>query len=260
VRSAHAVAAAQTRPLAGDVDANVAEHLRLARRAAAAGAELVVFPELSLTGYELELAPSLAFTPGDPRLAPLQEAAASCELTLVVGAPVRLEDGLYIGAFILRPDGSEDLYTKHHLGAFGSGARVDGTPPPPEATFFRSGDRTPLVAFGDRRAAVAVCADTGHASHVKAAAERGATVYLASMFVIPSDFEGDQARLRRYAAEHAMLVVFANYAGSTGGLRSAGRSAVWSPRGECVVELDATSTGVALVVEENGEFRGTAVA
>jgi predicted amidohydrolase len=259
VRRAHALAAAQTRPLAGDVEANLAEHLRLARRAADAGAGLVLFPELSLTGYELELAPKLAFTLEDPRLAPLREAAVSSELTLVVGAPARLEGELYIGAFILRPDGSEELYTKHHLGAFGSSARVDGTPPPPEATFFRPGDRAPLVAFGEHRAAVAVCADTGHASHAKAAADRGASVYLASMFVIPSELEGDQTRLERYATRHSMLVVLANYAGATGGLRSAGRSAIWSPRGECVVELDATSAGLALAVEENGEFRGIIV-
>ncbi len=257
VRRAHSVAAAQTVPSPGDVETNVAQHVRLAQRAADAGAALLVFPELSLTGYELELAPALAFTLDDPRLAPLRESAASTEVTLVVGAPVRLAGELYIGAFILCPNGSLDVYTKHHLGAFGSGARVDGTPPPAEATYFRSGDRAPLVAFGDRFAAVAVCADTGHASHAKAASERGAAAYLASMFVIPSEFAGDQARLRRYAALHSMTVVLANYAGTTGGLRAAGRSAVWSPRGELVTELDATSAGIALAVEEDGQFRGS---
>ncbi|MGH2830821.1 MAG: nitrilase-related carbon-nitrogen hydrolase, partial [Actinomycetota bacterium] len=47
------IAVAQTSPVRGDVQANLEEHGRLVRVAAAEGAQLVVFPELSLTGYEL---------------------------------------------------------------------------------------------------------------------------------------------------------------------------------------------------------------
>jgi predicted amidohydrolase len=259
VPRAHSLAAAQTIPVRGNVDANVAEHLRVVRRAAEEGVEVLAFPELSLTGYEPDLGPSLAFTLDDPRLTPLVEAAVASRLTLLTGAPVRLDGELHIGALILCPDGSVDVYTKRHLGAFGDEARVDGTPPPPEATFFRPGSRDPLVAFGERRAAVAVCSDTGRPSHAKAAAERGVAVYLASMFVTPSDYEGDSARLKRYAIEHAMAVVFSNYGGPTGGLRSAGRSAVWSPTGERVAELDATGLGIALAVEEHGSWHGRAI-
>jgi predicted amidohydrolase len=54
------IAVAQTCPVEGDVQANVEQHLRLAEAAAAEGARIVVFPELSLTGYELTLAQTLA--------------------------------------------------------------------------------------------------------------------------------------------------------------------------------------------------------
>jgi len=47
------IAVAQTCPVAGDVQANLDEHIHLARLAAKEGAQVVVFPELSLTGYEL---------------------------------------------------------------------------------------------------------------------------------------------------------------------------------------------------------------
>ena len=46
------LAVAQTCPVGGDVDANLEEHVRLAHIAADKGARLVVFPELSLSGYE----------------------------------------------------------------------------------------------------------------------------------------------------------------------------------------------------------------
>ncbi len=81
------VAVAQTRPVRGDVPANLDEHVRLALLAAAEGAQVVVFPELSLTGYELDLAEKLAFTEADPRLMPLLDLAHSSGMILVVGAP-----------------------------------------------------------------------------------------------------------------------------------------------------------------------------
>src|SRR5262245_8674427 len=120
------IAVAQTCPVKGDVPANVEEHLRLARVAASEGAQVVLFPELSLTGYELGLADALAFTEDDPRLAPLLDAAATHATTLIVGAPVRIGSWLHIGAFLLFPDGKNAIYTKHHLGAFPYSACCDG--------------------------------------------------------------------------------------------------------------------------------------
>src|SRR5262245_43477256 len=100
------VAIAQTCPVKGDVPANLEEHVRLARVAATEGAQVLVFPELSLTGYELGLAVMLAFAEDDPRLSPLRDAASSHSITLIVGAPVRIGPRLHIGAFILLPDRS----------------------------------------------------------------------------------------------------------------------------------------------------------
>jgi predicted amidohydrolase len=256
---ARSIAVAQTCPVKGDVPANREEHVRLARLAAAEGAQVVVFPELSLTGYELGLAEALAFTEGDPRLAPLLDAAAAHALTLIVGAPVRLGPRLHIGAFLLGPDRSAELYTKQRLGAFPPSARCDGVVPPAEATVFQPGDCDPLVRFAGHVAAVAVCADIGRPSHPQRAAERGARAYLASMFVIPSEFEGEEARLRRYAAQYAMLTALANYGGPSGGLASAGRSGIWSEAGELLVQLGTRGAGVAVVTESPQGRRTRAV-
>ncbi len=111
---------------------------------------------------------------------------------------------------------------------------------------FVPGDRDPLLTVGDRTAAVAICADTGRPRHAAAAAERGADTYLASVFVIPSDFERDAARLAGYAKAHAMAVVCASYGSPTAGLPSAGRSTIWSPDGEVVARLGESGPGLAL--------------
>ncbi len=224
------IACAQTVPRAGDVAANVAEHVGLAEDAADRGATVVVFPELSLTGYELDQADRLAFTEGDTRLAPLVAVARARAITLVVGAPVRGRDALHIGAWIVRPDGV-DRYTKRTLGAFPADVNPGGAVPPPEPSVFAPGDDDPLIAVGSARAAVAICADVGRPAHAAHAAERGATIYLASMFVIPAEFDEAMHRLRDRAMRHGMTVAFANYGGPSGGLASAGRSAIIAPDG-----------------------------
>jgi uncharacterized protein (TIGR02246 family) len=243
------IAVAQTRAAAGDVAANIEEHLSLAQLAAAEGSFVVVFPELSLTGYELEQAPRLAFQPRDPRLNSLCDAARQWQTTLLVGAPIATHGKLHIGTFVLKPDGEIDLYTKRRLGAFPEAARVDGIPPPPEATFFQPGSADPLVAVGQYSASLAICADIGDPDHAQAAARRGASMYLASMFVIPSDYRQDAARLAAYAAEHELVVAMANYGAPTGGLNAAGGSAIWNSSGECLVQLPSSGSGVAVAAE-----------
>jgi len=257
--TARSIAVAQTCPVAGDVQANLDEHVRLARLAAAEGAQLVVYPELSLTGYELGLANGLAFAENDPRLASLLDVAALYSLMLIAGAPVRIGSRLHIGAFILAPDRTVGIYTKHYLGAFAPSASRDGVIPPAEATVFHAGELNPLVRFDGSVAAVAVCADIGRAAHPQQAADRGAQIYLASMFVIPSDFAGDVAKLQRYAAQHSMMVALANFGGPSGGLAAAGRSAIWSESGEVLIQLGPAGAGIAVVSEDEQGRRVRAV-
>jgi predicted amidohydrolase len=124
---------------------------------------------------------------------------------------------------------------------------------------FHPGDRNPLIRFGDNVAAVAVCADIGSPAHPQRAADRGANTYLASMFVIPSDFDGEVLKLSRYAVQHRMMTAMANFGGQSGGLKSAGRSAIWSETGELLVQLDANGSGIAVVTETEHGGRARAV-
>jgi len=251
------LAVAQTVPVAGNVDANLEHHLRLVRLASRSDAQVLVFPELSLTGYEIGRASELAFDLADTRLVPLMDAAAEHAMTLIVGAPVRDGARLHIAAFIFTPERGIGLYTKQRMGAFDESARLDGEAPPAEATVFAPGARDPLIALHGRSAALAVCADVGHAGHAERAARRGARAYLAGMFVIPSECEREAARLKGYAVQHAMVVAAANYGGPSGGLAAAGRSTIWSETGEVIARLGPTGAGVAIAIEESGTWRGT---
>ena len=169
---------------------------------------------------------------------------------------MRLESRLHIGAFIVSPDGSVDLYTKHHLGAFPPSVSPEGIVPPAEATVFQAGAPEPSRPSRRKHSQRSPSAPMSAGRRMPGQPRIGArAIYLASMFVIPSDVEKDTTSLRCYAARHAMAVVFSNYGGPTGGLPSAGGSAIWSETGEPLVQLPASGAGVAVAVEGDTGWR-----
>jgi len=217
------VAAIQSASIKGDIAANLARHLVLARQAAALGARLALFPELSLTGYEPDVASATALRGDDARLAPLAKLAQSSGMAIVVGAPLRIAGTLYIGAISLLPDGRVTEYTKQHLHTG-------------EDAVFTAGCGGAAIDIEGVPVALAVCADFTHASHAQAAAQSGAMLYAASVLVSPGGYAKDSEILRGYAERHAMPVLMSNHGGPTGGWQSAGRSALWDERGQLVVE------------------------
>lgn len=243
------LAAAQTVSIPGDVAANIQRHLALMRAAAEQGVQCLVFPELSLTGYEPFVAADLAIDPQDAVLAPLRELARELRLTAVVGMPVRLasQTSVLIGALALGADGSVGVYTKQHLH-------------PGEELAFAAGQGGEVLAFGDDRIALAVCADFSQASHPRQAAAAGATVYAASVLISEGGYAADSALLEGYAAEHGLLVLMANHGGPSGGWACAGRSAIWTADGNLLVAAPGVGDALVIARRENGQWAGHVVA
>ncbi len=87
------VCSAQTRPIKGDIPANIDGHLKLLDLAIARKTDAVVFPELSFTGYEPELAQDLATPPDDTRLDVFQPISNRHAVIVCVGTPIQTEAG-----------------------------------------------------------------------------------------------------------------------------------------------------------------------
>jgi predicted amidohydrolase len=229
------LAAAQSISIPGDLAGNIARHQRFIQVAADQGVQLLVFPELSLTGYERGLAAQLAIAPDAAVLQPLRDNAREVGVTAVVGMPIRLTDTspVLIGALILGADGSLGVYSKQYLH-------------PGEEEAFAPGTRGEPLTIGTDTIALAVCADFTHADHAANAALNGAGVYAAGVLITAKGYDPDTALLQGYAAGHSMMVLMANHGGATGGWESAGRSAVWAPDGSLVAA--AVGTGNQMVV------------
>ena len=243
------LAAAQSISIAGDVPANIQRHLAFMQAAAEQGVHVLVFPELSLTGYEPALVAGLAIAPEDALLTPLREMARELRLTAVVGMPIRLapEPCVLIGALVLGADGALAVYTKKHLH-------------PGEESAFAAGQGGAALELGDDRIALAVCADFSHASHPRQAAEAGASVYAAGVLISEGGYAADSALLQGYAAEHALLVVMANHGGPSGGWACAGRSAIWASDGSLLAAAPGVGDELVIARREGGQWAGQVVA
>jgi hypothetical protein len=111
MREPLSIAVAQPPCVPYDVTANAATHAAAVR---SARARVAVFPELSMTGYELD-APAIAVD--DPRLAPIIEACAETRALALVGAPVEGEAGRsQIAMLAVDGTGATVAYRKIYLG------------------------------------------------------------------------------------------------------------------------------------------------
>lgn len=209
------VVAAQPPCTARDVAANARAHADAVRRA---GARVVVFPELSLTGYELD-APAL--DPADPRLAPLVEACADAGALALAGAPLPLAGGgRSLGVLAVDGTSARIAYRKMCLGGAEPGHFTPGTEPA-------------VVAVDGWRLGLAICRDTGVPGHAARTAALGIDAYVAGALDTPEDAAVQEDRARRIGRDHGVPVVVASFAGPTGGGydRTAGRSGIWAADG-----------------------------
>lgn len=240
------IAAAQVASRRGDLASNLATHAVAIRAAAAHEVRFLAFAELSLVGYEPDLAATHALAVDDPRLDGLAALAAEHDMHVMAGAPLRWRPAdatrvasaaatgkPALGAVVFGPDGARTPYAKMHLGGV-------------ESRYFAPGATPVALAAGGQTIGLSICADSSRPAHPAAYAAAGAGVYVASMFLTAEWDATDRPRLPRYAAAHELLVLLANHGASAGTYRSVGRSAVWAPGGALLAEVPGTEGALVI--------------
>jgi predicted amidohydrolase len=215
MRESLTIAVAQPPCVSYNVAVNAVTHAATVR---SAGARVVVFPELSLTGYELD-AP--AITVEDPQLGPIVEACAETGSFALVGAPVHGDAGRsHIAMLAIEGSGATVAYHKMWLGTA-------------ESNRFAPGSKPAVLDVDGWRLGLAICKDTGIPQHASDTAALGIDAYVAGILESAEDSALQDERARRVATGHQVWVVVASFAGSTGGgfAQAAGRSAIWTSDG-----------------------------
>ena len=232
------LALAQISTHLGDVEANLEKHLALVREARVSGADLLVFPELSLTGYALQdLASTVAHQPtsDDPVFRRLL--AASQDIDLVVGfVDEDRRHRFFISTAYLSRSEVVHVHHKVYLPTYGL---FD------EGRFFAWGDE--VRAFDTRfgRVGILICEDFWHASPPYLLWLDGADIFL---FGSASPGRGlrDEPQLesarwvehinRAYASLFTSFIAHANRVGFEDGLNFWGGSTVFDPNGELLAK------------------------
>ena len=217
------IAVAQPLCVPYDVAANATTH---AATVNAARARVVVFPELSLTGYELD-APAIVAE--DPLLNPIVEACAETGSVALAGAPVRGKAGRsHIATVAIDGTGATVAYRKMWLGT-------------EESHRFSPGPAPAVLDVDGWRLGLAICKDTGVPEHAHDTTALGIDAYVAGTVKSPDEGAVQDERARRVAMEHRIWVAIASFAGATGGgyTTTAGRSAIWAADGTPVARAGA---------------------
>jgi predicted amidohydrolase len=252
------IALAQLAPRLGDLEANLTRHGELVDEALAGGAGLVVFPELGLTGYQLQdLAAEVAMRLDDPRLTALARRARG--LSAVVSFVEESADHrLFIAAALLEDGEVRHVHRKVFLPTYGL---FD------ERRFFAPGDQ--LRAVPSRLGVglgIAVCEDFWHLATPQVLALDGAQVLinvssspgrdLASTHEVGLGTASSwRTLIRTYAQLTTSFVVFCNRVGVDESVSFWGGSEVVGPGGAPVFSAPLFDEGLYLVDVDLADVR-----
>ncbi len=235
------LALAQINPTVGDLAGNARKVIDYIERARGEGADLVAFPELTLTGYppeDLLLRPEFI----DQNQAALEEVArATRGITAIVGFAQRADD-VYNAAAVAHDGEIAGIYQKRHLPNYGV---FD------EVRYFRPGRETFICERGVLRFGVNICEDIfsplGSTSVLAVYGDAHLVVNLSS-----SPFHAAKSLMRdRMLATRSndgvSIVAFVNTVGGQDELVFDGNSRVFGPRGEPLARARAFEEDLVLV-------------
>jgi predicted amidohydrolase len=231
---------AQTKPIKGNVSANIEAHKRFIELALTLNASAIFFPELSLTGYEPELAKKLATNQNDNRLDIFQEISDKNKIIIGLGLPTATELQIRISLIIFEPNKPRQTYSKQQLHS-------------DEFPYFENGVGQVIIQTNDKNIAPAICYESLQPTHSENAFKLGADIYIASVAKPANGVDKAFEHFPAVAKQYAMPVLMANCVGFCDNFLSVGKSAVWTKEGKLVGQLDDKNEGILIFDTETEE-------
>ena len=227
------VAIAQINPKLGDLQANLALYEERISQGSKERAELLLLPELSLTGYYLrDTVPNVALTMKSAEIKKLKQ--LSRELPFVAGLVEESADHRFFNAAVYFEDGEvRHVHRKVYLPTYGM---FD------EQRYFAAGDRIRAFESKFGRLALLICEDLWHPSTINVAALDGALAVLCPSAsplrgVVDGQVQDDNARYweminRTYAETYSLFMIYGNRCGFEDGVGFWGGSEIVDPFGQ----------------------------
>jgi len=235
------ICVAQTRPIKGNIQRNIENHKRIIGLALAKGADTIIFPELSVTGYEPELANELATSPEDDRFDEFQKISDISQVTIGVGVPIKNNMGISITMVLFRPHQPRQTYAKKYLHA-------------DEEPYFASGEGSVGFIGEKKNVALAICYEIFIPEHAETAFKNGAEMYIASVAKSVKGMDKAIERLAQIAEEYTITVFMANCVGYCDNFECGGKTSVWNKKGLLQGQLNDTSEGILILDTDTQEL------
>ncbi len=229
MRNRLSIAAAQPHCAPGDLATNASHHVDTLR---SIDAHLVVFPELSLSGYDLSAPPvDLA----DDVFTPIMDACAERRMLALVGAAVHVPGGDFIATLAVTGERVTVAYRKTSLSD-------------DEARAFTAGDGPRRLNVDGWWIGLGICKDTRSPDHIDGTLALGIDLYVAGLVHHDHELPQQDERAARIVERGQVPVAFASAAGSAGPTypRAAGHSCIWAADGTILARSGATPGEIAI--------------
>jgi predicted amidohydrolase len=235
------ISVTQTRPVKADIQTNIDNHKRLIDLAVSNGADIIIFPELSLTGYEPRLSKELAADLNDSRFDVFQNISNARQINIGVGVPIKNNGGICISMILFQPHKTRQLYTKKYLH-------------PDEEEFFISGQNSSVLINDKPNIALAICYELSVPEHSENAFKSGAEIYIASVAKTVDGVEKAVKSLADIANKYSMTVLMSNSIGLCEDGECAGKTSVWNNKGLLAGQLNDKNEGLLIIDTDTQEL------
>ena len=235
------ISVAQTRPVKADIQTNIDNHKKSIDLAVSNGADIIIFPELSLTGYEPKLSKELATNQDDSRFDVFQNISDTRQITIGVGAPIKNNGGTCISIILFQPHKARQLYSKKYLH-------------PDEEEFFISGQSSVDLTINNSNIALAICYEISVPEHSENAFKNGAEIYIASVAKTVKGVEKAIKTLSDIANKYSMTVLMSNSVGLCDDGECAGKTSIWNNKGLLAAQLNDTNEGILIIDTDTQEL------
>jgi predicted amidohydrolase len=235
------ICAAQIKPIKGDIENNISNHRKLIDHAVSEKATIIIFPELSLTGYEPGLAKELATDQDDSRFDVFQQISDTKHITIGAGMPLKNSSGITISMIIFEPGKPRRIYSKQHLHA-------------DERPYFVGGNHQVFLERDKNKTALSICYELSAPEHSENAYKNGAKIYISSVAKSVSGTEKALESLSGIAKKYSMTVLMSNCIGHCDNFNCGGKSSAWNDKGELTGQLDVTNEGILIIDTDTKEL------
>lgn len=226
------IAIAQAKSVTGNITANIKKHVSFVKKAIVFNADLIVFPELSITSYEPALAKDLAIELSDDRFTVFQNLSDTNNTTIVIGAPLMHKNAIRISLLIFQPHKQRTSYAKQIL-------HKDELP------YFVCGTEQVYNTIKDNKIAFAICYESMQIAHFLNTYKNNIDIYITSVAKTEKGVQKGNTHYRNISSKYRTTVIMANTIGIANGVLNTGQSTIFK-NGKQLAQLNKMQEGLLI--------------